>query len=261
MTFKVSLIIPDMHIPNHSNIACDVMFSIVKDLPRLDEIVMLGDIADFYGVSLHDMLPECMSLKQRMKDEIYQVNKFFDYLETFKVPIKWLAGNHLKRLQKYIVKKAPKLFDFITIEDLFLLESRSLFQYHPFTRNQLVKVLDTTLYARHQPYSQGVNCAMSTIQKKQISLIFGHTHRLQSVTKKRGDQTFISAYSCGCLIDFESPVFAYADTDDWQHCFAVVYQYSENPEDYLVQLIEIKNGTAIYNNNLYRGENICPWGC
>ena len=89
MSFRVSLVIPDMHIPNHSNIAMDTMFSIVKDLPRLDEIVLLGDVADYYGVSLHDVLPETFGIKQKMKDEVYEVNKFLDYIEKFNVPINY----------------------------------------------------------------------------------------------------------------------------------------------------------------------------
>ena len=259
MSFKVSLIMPDAHIPNHDRKAVDVMFSIAKDLPRLDEIVILGDLADFYGVSLHDVLPDCFGIKQRLKDEVYFVNKFLDVMQTFNKPIKWLEGNHLVRLKKYLVKKAPALFDLIDNETLFKLDERDLIEFYPFRRNQLARVLDTNLFARHQPYNQGVNCANGTIQKKNISLIFGHTHRVQTVIKKRGDKSFISAYSCGCLIDFESPVFSYADTDDWAHAFGVVYQFSNDPEDYIVNIIEIKNGKAIYNGNLYEGEDKDIW--
>lgn len=257
---KVSLIVPDCHLPNHSKEALDVMLSIAKDLPRLDEIVLLGDLADYYGVSLHDKLPQCFTLKQRMKDEIWTVNKFLDYLETtFKVPIKWLEGNHLFRLKKYMMKNAPALFDMISNETLFKLDERPLVKFTEFKRNQLERVLDTNLFARHQPYNQGVNCAMGTINKKQISLIFGHTHRLQTVVKKRGDKTFVSAYSCGCLIDFNSEVFSYADTDDWAHAFGVVYQYSDDENDFIVDIVEIKNGTAIYNGTIYKGEDRDVW--
>lgn len=260
MKCKIALIVPDTHFPNHSKKALSTMFEVVDDLPHLDEIVLLGDVPDFYGVSLHDVLPECLTLKQTMKDEIYQVNKFLDFLESkYNKPTKWLEGNHTKRLMRYITKKAPALFDFIDAQTLFKLDERQNIEYHPFTRNQLCRVLGTNLYARHQPYNQGVNCALGTIQKKQISLIFGHTHRVQTAIKKRGDKSFISAYSCGCLIDFDSPVFAYADVDDWAHAFGIVYQYSEDPEDYIVHIVEIKNGKAIYNGNLYEGEDVDPW--
>jgi hypothetical protein len=235
------------------------MFSIAKDLPRLDEIVLLGDLADYYEVSTHDKLPQCIGMRQKLEDEVYEVNKFLDYIEKFKVKIKWLEGNHLFRLKKYLIKNAPALFDTISNEGLFKLDERELIEFVPFGRGQLCNVLNTKLYARHQPFSQGVNCAMATIQKKSISLIFGHTHRVQTVIRKRGDKSFISAYSCGCLIDFESPVFSYADTDDWAHAFGIVYQFSDDPEDYIVDIVEIKNGNAIYNGSLYTGQDKCPW--
>lgn len=57
--------------------------------------------------------------------------------------------------------------------------------------------------------------------------------------------------SAGCLIDFNSPVFSYMDTDDWAQGFAIVYQFGEDPQDYIIDFINIKNGKAVYNGFVY----------
>ena len=89
------------------------------------------------------------------------------------------------------------------------------------------------------------------MDKKHISLICGDTHRVQRAIRKRGDGTYIEVLSSGCLIDFNSSVFSYMDTDDWAQGFSIVYQFSDDPEDYIIDFINIKNGRAVYHGKVF----------
>jgi hypothetical protein len=253
---KVAVLIPDVHVPHHDTQALDVVASIINDLPQLDELIFLGDIADFFSVQSHDLMPEQISLKDRLSDEVYYTNLFLDEFDKLVDPRgvkkKITIGNHSYRLARYIVKNAPQLYEYFDVESLFKLDDRG-YEVHQWGRNQLCQILEANAYARHRPYNGGVNCANGSLQKKFITLVAGDTHRVQRVIRKRADKSYIECISSGCLIDFESPAFAYADTDDWAHGFTIVYQFSEDPEDYIMQFVHIKNGKAVWGGNIYEG--------
>lgn len=258
MSFRVAILQPDVHLPYCDYAALDVMFSIIEDLPRVDEFCNMGDLLDCFGVNLHDEMPETFNLKTRLKEEIVVGNKYLDFLQrklrekNKDCAFKMTLGNHEKRVARYIVKKAPALYEFLDIPSLLQLDERD-FEWHRFTKNQLAQVLNTNLYFRHRPYSGGVNTANSTLNKKAINLVYGDTHRLQFVKRKRGDLSKLQAISLGCMIDFESPAFAYCDVEDWAHAFGIVYQYSDDPEDWVIDVVEIDRGKAIYGGVLYEG--------
>ena len=257
MNFKIAVLIPDMHIPWHDVRAFDVAYKIMHDLPKIDELIILGDFTDHYAFSFHDDLPSMIGMKTAFEDEIYHANKILDRLDILNANKKiFLEGNHEYRLSRYMGKFARAIFDEHHNEKLFKCEERG-WQCIPFARKnayQLHRVLDTDVYCRHAPFSQGVHCAASTLQKKNISLIFGHTHRVQRIIKKKGNGEYIEGISNGCLIDFKAPVFSYMDTDDWAQAISVVYQYGDNPQDYLIDQIVIKDGKAVYQGNFYESD-------
>jgi len=249
-------ILNDIHIPFHSKSALDVALTILEDIYKektLSTIILNGDVGDFYGVNLHGKMPSDMSIKNTIKDEIYQVNKFLDHIcKRFKnVEIVFIEGNHETRLLRYIVKKCPELFDMFSIPELFKLKERKI-KFVPYGRNQLYKIPETNLFVRHSPYSYGVNCAYSTLTKKFTNLIFGCTHRGQSVTLKTANQE--ERYACAnrCLIDFDSPIFNYMDSDNWSHGFSVVYK---DKSKWFNKEVIIKKGIAMFNGYQYIGDN------
>lgn len=52
MDLKCALIIPDMHIPYHHKRATQLMLEVAKHV-KVSEIVILGDLAEFYFASGH----------------------------------------------------------------------------------------------------------------------------------------------------------------------------------------------------------------
>ena len=73
---KKALIIPDCHIPYEDKRAYDLMLEVAKDVDP-DEIVILGDYADFYAVNSHGkdaelggsvLMDEVFEVIQRLKE-------------------------------------------------------------------------------------------------------------------------------------------------------------------------------------------------
>ena len=120
MTTKIAINIPDCHIPWHSASSWDLLMSIGGDLQKsagVDEINIMGDFADFYWCSLHPRLPEGMSVTETVRDEIYQVIKKLKEIRRIfpDAVINFIEGNHEYRLMRWLIKKAPELFDILTL--------------------------------------------------------------------------------------------------------------------------------------------------
>ena len=221
-----------------------------KILP-ITEINIMGDFADFLWASLHGKMPELMSVKETLKDEIYQcIQKLKQLRELFpNAKINFIEGNHEQRMVRYIVQKCPELYELFTLPELLQFDQHNV-HYIPFGRNQLHRVLDTDLFIRHQPYNGGKNCASGTAHSKGINLLFGHTHRKQSYTFKKADGERVTCISGGWLGDPEAPIFAYADHDNWVQCFSFVF--SNGGSDWHIHEIDIKNHKAVYNGYVYQ---------
>lgn len=251
MKVRTAVNITDCHIPWHDKRAFEILISIMTDIDP-DEINILGDFLDFYGCSLHDKLPATMSLKERFTDEIYQGNQVLERIrELFpKARINYIEGNHEYRLLRYIVAKAPALYDIVKLPDLLKFKDRHI-EYHPFGRHQLVSCLGTDLFMRHQPYSQADYCAGNTLKKKFTSLSFGHTHREQSYTSTDARGRRISCYSSGWLGDVDAPVFDYVDTQSWVLGFQIVTAIGDT---WICRHIAINDYKAVVDGQVYYNE-------
>jgi len=240
-------------VPWHDQRAWELMLLIAHDqnkMLEIEEININGDFADFFWFGLHPKLPGQMSIRETLKDEVYQVIKKLEELRNLfpKAKINFIEGNHEFRMVRYLVKKCPELFDLFTLPEILQFERLNI-HYVPFGKNQLHRVLDTSLFMRHQPYNMGKHCAASTAHNKGISLLFGHTHRKQSYTYKRADGVSVTCISGGWLGDRNSPVFDYMDTDDWAQSFNFVFSNGE--DNWFIHEIDIKNYRAVYNGFIY----------
>mgnify|MGYP003146215251 CR=1 FL=1 len=219
----------------------------------VDEVNVMGDFLDFYWCSLHPRLPEAMSIKETMRDEIAQgIEKLEEIRHTFpNAVINFIEGNHEYRLMRWLTKKAPELFDIIKLPELLHFKELGI-KFHPFGKNQLVSCLGTDYMLRHQPFNMGKHCAAGTAHAKHISLGFGHTHRHQSYSSKDALGREICCYSMGWLGDESAPVFSYMDHDNWVQSFQVVTALSK--KDWFIDTIKIKKKRAVYNGIIYESD-------
>jgi UDP-2,3-diacylglucosamine pyrophosphatase LpxH len=217
---KCALIIPDSHIPFHNRKAVSLMLEAAKNI-NVSEIVILGDLADFYCVSSHPKDPRVPSL---LTEEIKEVNLFLDLLDKeFPGSQKiYLSGNHEFRLERYLIDKAPALFGTTSTEYLLNLNKRIRWKFITYGPNQIHYVLGSYLGARHEPIGTS---AKLTASKALCNLVFGHTHRIEESHIVALDGTNHVCFSVGWLGDKRfDQVFNYVKGHhQWQLGFGIVY--------------------------------------
>lgn len=234
---KTALIIPDCHIPYEDKKAYALMLKAAIDL-KPDEIVILGDFADFYAVSSHGKHP---LLAHTLMEEIERVIQRLDELDklfpdTRKI---FLEGNHEFRLERYIQNVAPGLFGVTETKNILKLDNRPNWKFIPYGPNQCHHVLQSYLRARHEPVG---NSAKLTAQRALCSLVYGHIHRIEMSHAVGLDDTNHIAFSVGWLGDKNlDKIFGYVKNHhQWQMGFGVVRVDTSNRLFY-PQMIQILN--------------------
>lgn len=248
---KKALIIPDCHRPYHSHRAYNVMLEAALST-QIDEIVILGDYVDFYPVSRYAKHPGVI---KNLQDEIKSANEGLDELDELFPHAKkvYLEGNHEKRLETFLVEKAPELFGMTEVSRLFGIESRPNWSFHPFGRHQKYRVLGTDLFARHRPLktnpAQGLRQAM-------VSYCYGDIHKIEEAWAVRMDLKKLVCFSPGWLGEERNQVFDYMQTpEQWQHGFAIVSADSTSAPSkswWTHEIIKIDKGQCVFNGKLFK---------
>lgn len=217
---KTALVIPDCHIPYHDEKAYQLMIDVAKDL-NPDEIVILGDYADFYAINSHGKKPDMTHLLQEevtaVVEKLIQLKKLFPDAKRV-----YIEGNHEYRLGRYVASKCPDLYGVVDVRSILELNILG-FDFVPYTPNQQYKILGSKLVARHEPLAGGKHVAQNTVEKAMSSVIFGHTHRIQEAQVVTMDGHNYRGISSGWLGDKESPVMQYVKSHhQWAQGFSVV---------------------------------------
>jgi hypothetical protein len=220
----------------------------VSSFLGIDEIVLLGDYADFYSVSRFCKHPKVDTLLQ---DEVLNVREGLDELDRLFPRAKkvYLEGNHEARLESYLVEKAPGLFGVTECRTLFELNTRPLWTYIPFDRNQKYRVLETELYAFHRP--KGPN-PRAHIQRTHVSSVYGDIHKIEQARAVGVDGRHLTAVCPGWLGDVGSRVFDYMPSvPQWQLGFSIVTKDDASLEFY-IETFEIKNNQTVVHGKRFK---------
>lgn len=254
MKAKIALVIPDCHIPYENKKNYELMLMVAEYIEKeagLDEIVILGDYADFYAVNSHGKDP---GVTETLQDEVHEVIERLKELKKVSKKAKrvFIQGNHEYRLERYIQNKCPDLYGVTTTDKILELDLLG-YEYIPYGPNQGYNVMGSSLIARHEPLSGGLHCAHGTVTKAMKSVIFGHTHRIQESQVVSIDGEYHRGISSGWLGDEKHPVFNYVKNHhQWQQAFSVVTLLDDGTWfNQLVHIIDNKclyNGFVFYNN-------------
>lgn len=252
MEIKRVLVIPDCHIPYENKKSYELMLAVAKDIDP-DGVYILGDYADFYSINAHGKAPH---INIKLKDEIYEVHQRLKELSDLfpKAKKVFIEGNHEFRLARYIANKCPDLFDLLTIPELFKLGEYG-FDFVPYGPNQQVRVLNSHLFARHEPISGGVHVAHGSVVKAGKSVIFGHTHRIQESQVVSIDGDNYRGISSGWLGDknHEDGVFNYVKNHhQWAQGFSIVTVLPDGT--WFNQLVHIIDNKCVVDGFLYEGD-------
>ncbi len=212
------LFIPDCHHPYHDEKAWQLMLKAARQF-KPDMIVILGDFADFYAVSSHSKNP---NRARNLEAEVGAVNDALDELDALGARRKvFVTGNHCDRLERYLMEKAPEIFNMVRIRDLFRLKDRGWF-YVPYKRHAKIGHLhvthDTNRAGRYAHYQSQADFGGANV-------VIGHTHRLGYMIEGSAQgQPHVSAMF-GWLGDFDSVDYMHQvrARRDWAHGFGVGY--------------------------------------
>jgi hypothetical protein len=254
MSIECALLIPDTHRKWHHVKAYSLMLSVAYDI-KPSGIYILGDYADFYFASGHG--PKHPKLLNTTVEEVESVNQGLDELDHLFPSAKkvFIEGNHENRLTRFCQNKCPELFGYVDAQTLFKIQQRPGWSWCSYGPHQRTQVLNSKLYARHEPFGSS---AKATASRALCSVVYGHIHRIESAYIVGLDGTSHLAFSVGWLGDKrKDEVFGYVKGhQQWQLGFGLVYVDTKTGMfyPYAVPIIEKgKDLSCVVNGKVYRG--------
>ena len=165
-----TLVIPDTHVPFHDRKAWALCLKVIRET-QPSRVVLLGDFADCLAVS---HFPKSPSRAAGLGAEIASVNVELDALQEAagKAEVIYLSGNHEWRLERYLVQKAPELFDIVEVSALMRVKQRG-WKWVPYKHHITI---GKVAYAHDIGYS-GKSAVVQSLASFGGNIIFGHVHR------------------------------------------------------------------------------------
>lgn len=237
------LFIPDSHIPYEDKNAFDLMLKAGKAF-KPNHVVILGDFADFYGVSSHSKDPN-RALK--LQEEIKLVKERLDQVKELGAKNnQYVSGNHEDRLERYLRDKAPELFNFISIPKILGLKEKG-FHYTPYKQAYKLGKLNVT----HDAGNCGRNAHQKALDTFQHNIIIGHTHRIGYMVEGNANGDRHLSAMLGWLGDVEEIDYMHRVKciKDWSPGFGIGYLDTKTGIVY-VQPVPIIKGTCLIEGKL-----------
>lgn len=258
--------------PIHDEKAMKVARMICQDL-KPDTIVIGGDNLDMAALSRFEKDSNHFSSPQSLQMAVDGLSKFLGHLraENPQSRIVMLEGNHEKRLAKYVLKLADKLYGLRranspgewpvnTVPHLLRLDELGVEWVSGYPAAEFRYSEDLSFIHGDRVRSGSSTAALYTKEHEQ-NVVFHHIHRheMQTRTTRRG--RFITAAAFGTLASNRGHVPSYGSgVDDrgevvqrfenWQQGIGVILEY---PDGYLeMHPIQIRDGTARFMGREYQ---------
>jgi len=203
------LVLSDIHIPYHTTSAIEI--SIAEGKRRdVDGILLNGDVLDFHQMSDFIRDPEARNFKEERKLGA----QFLGYLrqEFPKARIVFKEGNHDERVKRFVLQKAPELYD----ETILGLPALLHFDRHGIEHvgdKRAVMLGGLTALHGHE-FAKGITApaapARTAYLKAGVSVLIGHHHTTNEYTKTILGGKIITCWSTGCLSDLHPHYSPYA---------------------------------------------------
>lgn len=211
------LILADIHIPFHSQLAIEAVFEYAHT-QKVDGLLLNGDVQDCHALS-----PWVVD-KRDFLMELELVIDFLDLLrqEFPKKPIVWKPGNHEDRLNIYYARFAPQLVGLPTsdMETVLALDHRNITYLD---RKQ--KVMAGKLPIIHGHELRGGNAQLVSparwlfLKAKNIAMC-SHFHRTSDQREKTIQRKDIVTWTTGCTCSLEPDYNP--EANNWNWGFALV---------------------------------------
>jgi predicted phosphodiesterase len=243
---------PDTHFPFHDEAALACFKRAVQE-EQPDILIVLGDMLDAVIFSSFDAktFSEAKA-KDFKKSEIDPANKHLDFLQKHSKKVIYIEGNHEARVERVAVKLGQLgagIYSLISPKVL-LSNGRKNFEWVDYNvdfKKAHYKITPRLLAlhglstAKHAP-------AKHLEKLKSYSVIYGHTHRRQSDTRRDPIQDLVhEAMSPGCLSTL-TPKYMHGNPNEWVHGFLLGYCRFDGSKH------------TLYNIGIEHGEAVLPSG-
>lgn len=258
--------------PLHDPLAMDCFANVVKEL-QPDGLDFIGDGLD--GTEWTD--------KYVIEPEFYWTTQAsLDHLAGYLAALRqwvgpresedefiYLEGNHEERLIRMMLRNfiagarlrqanRPTGSPVMSIPHLLGLDALKIRWVGGYPKNR-VWINDNLRVAHSEKLSNksGMSAGKS-VENARASMIFGHSHRLESahVTVHPHDHSrTYGAYNVGTLSRIDGAVPSNAAEENWQQGFAVVDYQDDGAQLFQCHLVNIYNGRCIFEGRLYEAED------
>jgi predicted phosphodiesterase len=238
------LFVPDSHVPYEDKKAFNLLLKAGAAF-KPDRIIIIGDFADFYAVSSHSKNP---NRRHDIQWEIEQVKARLKDLGRLGASRKYyVAGNHEDRLSRYLMDKAPALFNSVKIPEILNLREMG-WEYTEYKDSLALGKLNIT----HDTGNCGPYAHYRAQEVFQGNVVIGHTHRLgYAVVGNAKGKPHVGAM-LGWLGDFNQVDYMHKvqALRSWAHGFGIGYM---EPNGIVhVQPVPIVEGKVIIEGKLIR---------
>jgi predicted phosphodiesterase len=247
---KLTILLPDIHLPIHDEVALSVANKIIKKLkPR--KVIQLGDLLDASAFSSHNHISFDEMVDGYMSTEIEPARNLITYWLENSNEVVILLGNHCGRVERWALQQGfagraafdaldPKVLlkqNFtdkdLTIIDYSIAKDPSLARYN----------VCHDLWAVHG-WSTSQNAGKAHLDKaRSASVCYGHAHRASMYSSRDPfSGKILKAFCPGCLCKLQPLYMTGGTPSDWTHGIALVYHGATSWTEYVVS---IDKGCAI----------------
>lgn len=247
---KKVLVIGDAHTsPGMESLSIQAISNLgnilVEEQPEI--IVIIGDWFEFGSLSHFDKPGSKEKENKRLKLEVIVGLSCFDTLmsatddynesqrsqkkKQYKPEIYFIRGNHEERLER-LFENYPQIDNVINLDNE--LRTRGINAVIRYGKTLIIDGVGFT----HVPFKSGrpiasvVNTCGAALDTTNISLVFGHTHRLEYKEKKRtGSSDNIQCLNVGCFFT-GLPSWIEKDDPNWWRGVVLLDLYGEGKFDY-----------------------------
>jgi len=238
------LIVPDTHVPYHDKKAFELMLKVAKKFKPY-HLIIGGDFIDNYSVSSHNKDPN-RALK--LNDEVNETIKELKKLKALDAKNNvFLGGNHEDRLERYLMEKAPELYNIISTPSILKLKEIG-FNYVPYKHSYKLGKLAIT----HDLGKAGRFAHYKAMDDYQNNIVINHTHRLGYAVEGDVEGNKHVAAMFGWLGDVEGVDYKHRQLakKEWSLGFGIGYLDPKTKVVYL-QPIPIVNYTCVVEGTLF----------
>ena len=233
------LVLPDAHTTSDSD---DTTLNVVMDFMRDFKpysVVLGGDFMDMSCVSHWNKTKKRTLEGKRLKADYIKANKIIAKMKESTSKLVYMIGNHEDWVDQAICED-PSLEGFYEVKN-------NISGVDEWVDNNGVYSIGR-LKIIHGFFTPDHACKRH-LQEFHDSVMFCHTHRIQTYSGNIYGVRPICSWNIGCLCSM-NPEYAHNKAPQWQHGFAVVWENAKT-RNFFVEQVWIIENKMIYGGKIY----------